>query len=174
MKAIIFAFFFVFALTTFVPDGEPRDIKDVLEMIRGILESWEINKEEVEKLLICVQDLEDIQVQVEIILEEIKKLSLKDIIKLAEAIARIVSAIQQLFKDMEPCIDAAGELFKILGKFVHLSFWELVQKILVNIFNNPRLIMENLEKMMDAYEKLEYRDTGYYLGEVIELLLLKD
>ena len=149
-------------------------IDDLLETLRGIFEAWEVNKEEVHKLLLCVSGLKDIELQIAKIMEEIKKIDLKDIVKLVEAIVRLFGAVQQLFKDITPCIDSKGEIIIIVKKLIKLTPIEMLLKIFHNIMNEGKKIYNDIISMIDAFKTKNYYKFGYYMGDILELLFLKD
>eukprot|EP00829_Urostomides_striatus_P013794 TRINITY_DN38_c0_g1_i1.p1 TRINITY_DN38_c0_g1~~TRINITY_DN38_c0_g1_i1.p1 ORF type:complete len:226 (-),score=86.29 TRINITY_DN38_c0_g1_i1:19-696(-) len=174
MKALFLVVLLGLSLASTSPEVPQMNLEEFIETLRGVFEAWEVNKEEVEKLLLCVHDLGDIKHQIEIIMEEIKKISMKDIIKLVEVIVKLFVAVQQIFKDIEPCIDAAGELKKLLEKIIHLTPVELFMKLFHNIMENGKQIYNDIIAMINAYYDGNYYDFGYYLGDVLEILFLKD
>lgn len=130
--------------------------------------------EEVEKLLLCVADLKDIEFQIEQILEELKKLDLKDILKLVEIITRIIGEVQQVFKDIEPCLDSTGEIKKLINKFINLTPIEMLNRIIKHIMYSGKEIYDAIMKIIQGYKDKSYYVIGYNIGEIIELLFFKD
>jgi len=152
----------------------PGPMDNLIETLRGVFESWEVNKEEVEKLLLCVADLKDIEFQIEQILEELKKLDLKDILKLVEIITRIIGEVQQVFKDIEPCLDSTGEIKKLINKFINLTPIEMLNRIIKHIMYSGKEIYDAIMKIIQGYKDKSYYVIGYNIGEIIELLFFKD
>ncbi len=157
--------------TADVPDQFGMD--DVVETLRGIFESWEVNKEEVTKLLECVRSLKDLEKQIGIIMEEIKQIDLKDLAKLVEMVVKLFGAFQQLFKDILPCIDAKGEIIKLVNKFIHLTPIEMLKKLAMNLLDNGRRLLNDILAGISAFQRKDFYQFGYQIGEVIELLFLR-
>ena len=177
MKAILFGLLLVLAISRAepTPESEPAfTIDDLVELLRGVFESWEVNKEEVEKLLLCVGDLKDIEVEVAKILEELKHIDVKDIVKLIEAIVRLFVCVQQIFKDIEPCIDSAGEIAKIVAKITKLTPMELLLKLFHNIMENGKKIYNDVIALIDAIKVKDFYKVGYYVGDILWTLFLEE
>ncbi len=178
MKAIFLGLLVLLALTQVKAEEQFRQegnftIEDLIETLRGVLESWEVGKEEVSKLLLCVGGLKDIESQVYKIMEEIKKINVGNIMKLVEAVVRLFGTFQQIFKDIEPCIDSEGEVRKLTDKFINVTSVEFLTKVLLNIMDNARRIYNDILGMIAAFRKEDYYTFGYDVGDIIEALFFK-
>ena len=143
------------------------------EILRGIFESWDIEHEEVKELIICVHSIEDIEVQVVEIIHEIKQINIRNLSKLAEIMVKLFGALQNVFKDLQPCIDSEGDIKKLLEKFIHLSHIEMLKRLLHNLLDNGHRVLDYLADAVDMIKAAEYYKFGFDVGEVIELLFLK-
>lgn len=131
-------------------------IDDLLEILRGVFTSWEVSKEEVEELLLCVADLKDIEHQIAAVIEELKHIDFHDIAKLVELVVKLFGALQQVFKDIEPCIDSAGEIRKLLNRFIHLTPMEMLKRLAVNLLDNGRKIYNAIVKAITAVKTKDH------------------
>ena len=177
MRTFVFALIFLLAAAHYpAPKQEPAPefiIDDLLEALRGIFESWEISKEEVDKLLLCVGGMKDIEHQIAKIMEEIRQIDIKNIVKLVEAMVRLFGAVQQVFKDIEPCVDSAGEVKKLLDKFIHLTPMQMLTKLMLNLMDNGRKIYNDIIDLIASFREAKYYKFGYDIGDIIEALFFK-
>ncbi len=148
-------------------------IDDLLETLRGVLVAWEVDHEEVNKLLLCVGGMRDIEKQIVVVMEEIKNIDLKDLVKVVQAIVKIFGAFQQLFKDIEPCIDSGSEIRNLLDKFIHLTPAEMLKKVAMNLLDNGRKVYNDIVAAIGAFGKRDYYGFGYTIGDLIELLFFR-
>ena len=175
MKVILVGLLLVLSLVHAEPVPTPAfTLDDLIDILRGIFEAWEINKEEVDKLLICVNDIKDIELEVAKILEELKHIDVKDIVKLIEALVRLFVAVQQIFKDIEPCIDSTGEIVKLVAKLIKLTPMELLMKLFKNIMENGQKIYKDVIAFIEAIKTKNYHDAGFTIGDILWTLFLKE
>ena len=164
MKAILLGLLIVLSVNV----AKAYTFDDFVETLRGIFESWEVNKEEVNKLIICVNDLKDIEFQIEEIMKEFKEINFKDISKIITLIAKLFGHFQQIFKDIRPCIDSNGEIKKLFDKFIHLTPIQILLKLFENIMKNGQKIYNAIMALVKAYQEKDYYNFGFNVGEVIE------
>lgn len=175
MKAIFCVLLLVLALTS--AEGLRADkfsMDNLIEMLRGIFESWDVNKEEVDRLLLCVSDMKDIEHQVEKVMEDLKKLDLHDLAKLVETVSRLFGEVQSIFKDILPCVDSASEIKKLLDKIIHLKPSDFFTRLFHNLLNNGRQIYNGIIALIKAFSAADYYTFGYNIGDILELLFLKN
>ena len=178
MKAFIFA---ILLTLSFCYEEEVQttpevkmDFDDLLDVLRGIFESWEVNKEEVEKLLLCVSDMKDIEHEIEIIMEELKKIDIFDILKLVEIIGKLFAAFQRIFKFIQPCLDSVEEIKKLVEKVFRYDLFEFVKRLFMHLKNDGKILYEHVKSMLKYFKEGDYNKFGYHFGEILEILFLKD
>ena len=169
MKAILLGLLIVLSVNT----AKAFVFDDLVETLRGIFESWEVNKEEVNKLIICIGDLKDIEFQIDEIMKEFKEIDFKDISKLITLIAKLFGHLQQIFKDITPCLDTKGEIKKLLDKIIHLTPIQILLKLFENVMKNGQKIYNEIMALVKAYNEKNYYSFGYNIGEILEDLFLR-
>jgi len=175
MKAIVLCLLIVCAVTADAKLNSPQmTFDDLLLFLKGLFSAWEVRKEEVHKLVECVRDLGEIEHEIDVIMEELKKIDIKNIRKLAEIIARLFEAIQKIFKDIKPCIDATEDIKKLVEKIMKYTVYEMIIKIITHIMHDSKEIYDDIILAIDYYNKGDYEKFGYYVGEILEILFLKD
>eukprot|EP00831_Metopus_contortus_P046057 TRINITY_DN3695_c0_g1_i1.p1 TRINITY_DN3695_c0_g1~~TRINITY_DN3695_c0_g1_i1.p1 ORF type:complete len:228 (-),score=38.64 TRINITY_DN3695_c0_g1_i1:111-794(-) len=149
-------------------------IDSLIDFMRGMVEAWEVSKEEVEHLLECIKDLADIKEKVEKIGEIIDNLDFHDWVKLAGQIKNLFVCIQEIFRDTEPCIDSASEIMKLLKKIIPSNPVDFLIKLIYHLMNHGKEIIKDIEQFKKAHEKADFHMMGYYVGEIIEHLLFEE
>ena len=172
MKAIIFAILALAAVA--VCDKAPMFVvDDMIETLRGIFESWDIEHEEVNELLTCVKTMKNVEAHLAEAIKEIKQIDIRNLSKLVEVITKLFVALQNAFKEMHPCIEVDGDVRKLLDKFIHLGFFQILKKITLNLLDNGRLVLNYLVSAVHMVHAGDYFRFGFDIGEVIELLFFR-
>ena len=180
MKAILLISFLIVFSSAMKPVRVLDELKayftiidNILETIRGTLNAFNDGKEDVQKLLLCVNGFHDMETKVDDIIEVIKHLQFTDISKLIESIMQIFNDVKLIIKDFDPCFDSGKEIIVIIKKLFQSGLMESVLKVFKNLTHNGPRIYDDVMTLIDVFVKHLYYDIGYKSGDLFWVLMLK-
>ena len=137
---------------------------DVGAFLKGFLEG--INeKGDVEHLLKCVKDLENIIVKIMQAVEYIKK---GDFINLIKGITMLLEAVGELLNNIKPCADGFEQIKKLINAISHVNIKDLIFKIL----KDPGPYIAAVSAAIEAFKANDFHKAGYFIGQVLYNLFL--
>jgi len=177
MKAIFAALLILAAFSqalTFTEDEVAQlDVNDIKEFLRGIFDAWKSNQEEVEELLKCLEKFTDIETEIGVIIQKLKKIDPRDIRKVIAVVVEIIECTQKIFGDVKFCFRSGSEIWKIVSRLLKMSPIEIFIKIMGNIHVNGEILWNDIVEIIHAIKEGNCYKLGHCLGELMELMIFK-
>lgn len=137
---------------------------DPVAFIKGFLEG--INeKGDINELLKCVKNIEQIVTKIIEAIELIKKM---DFINLVKGITMLIESITELLSVLKPCSSGFEQIKKLIEAVGKIDVVKLVFKIL----HDPGPFVQDIIGAIDAFKNGNYQNAGKYLGDFLYRLFL--
>jgi hypothetical protein len=158
---------FIFVCLLAVALSMPSDIDEApfADFIKGFLEG--INeKGDIEALMKCVKEGEDIMKK---IIEALKLIKTLDPLKVLKGVKELVDAIKHLMNILQPCMEGFEQLKKLMNAISHVSIPKIVKKII----SHPGEFIKHITQCIEGFTKKDYHLFGKALGQLCAMLFLQ-
>jgi uncharacterized protein YjgD (DUF1641 family) len=145
-------------LTTEVDQANPIDF------LKGLFDGLQI-KEDVEKFLKCIKDLNPIFQKIKEALEILKHININDIQK---GLKQLFEALKQLFEMIKPCAQVGSIIHKLISLISSCN----ILKIALAIITHPVAFVSDVVKAIESFAKGDLYNAGKAVGDILRIIFL--
>lgn len=162
-----------------ITNGTPNDTKqDILDLITGMLEGFQIAGAEIDTLIHCLNQIPDFVEEGEaiihefsIIIENIKHFDWKHIPEIVEAVQQIMKMVQSLFYDMQECTEAGSEIKHIIDVFLEMTGVEFIQRVKDNMLKYGGRLFTDIYDAFTAFKAGNYHKFGKEIADFLYVIV---
>eukprot|EP00826_Nyctotherus_ovalis_P034515 TRINITY_DN2884_c0_g1_i12.p1 TRINITY_DN2884_c0_g1~~TRINITY_DN2884_c0_g1_i12.p1 ORF type:complete len:202 (-),score=33.74 TRINITY_DN2884_c0_g1_i12:128-733(-) len=150
-----------------------RPEHDPAEFIKGLVESWRANGENVEKMLLCSSNVFHIEEYIRIIQKALKDLGSGDITVVIRSLKIVLENVEEIIDSLIPCVESMAEFKVMLDRVTHLEPIEFLWRCFNNLMNNTETIQKDVQNIIDGCKKGDSYKVGYNYGEIVHIIVFK-
>ena len=159
-----------------IPDSAPQEAEeslgdwkdDLIDFLKGFLNGLKDDgAQDWGKIAECVNNLGPTWKNLEELFEELKKFSIKDITKIVAWFEKALPLIQEIIKEVKPCLSMVGNIENIISIIEDMNIASLAWKIGKALLFHGGHIWNDITAMMGE----NWYDRGHGFGDIIYILL---
>ncbi len=154
---------FIFLLQT----DTVTDVNSFIEFIHGFLEGLNV-KGDIKKVLECVNSGSNVIDKILAAFEYLKNLDIEHIGDIIKGVSMLVDAVKEIVAILTPCANSVEDLEKILETLSNLD----VQRLIWKVIQNAGEFIADVQAVIAAFNKAEFRSAGTHTGSLLYKLLL--
>ncbi len=137
---------------------------NAVEFLKGFLEGIGQGGD-INKLLQCLKDLEDVFKKLKEALEHLKKMKLPDII---QGLTILFEAVREFMSMLKPCSEGFDVIKKLIAAIAHPD----IRKIAMHILMHPTQFLHDITGAIGCFGKGDYHCAGKDIGDLLKLMFL--
>ena len=136
----------------------------VVKFLTGFLEGLN-EKGDVNKLLHCIKDIDQIIAN---IIKAIELIATKKLDKIIEGVTLLIETIKTLLNKIKPCAEGFTQIKKLIEAFKKID----IVKIALKILSNPGTFLQDIKMAINGFKTKDYRTAGKGIGNLLFKLFL--
>lgn len=147
--------------------NDEMNLEEYIKLLKGLLTGMNV-KNDVEKILKCVEKVPSVIALISKALEDLKHIDMSHLKEMVEGLIKVFQAIKGALLELGVCASGYADIKAIIEKLSHIELADVIQRVALNIMK----IISELINAKAAAETKNYEKLGTHIGSIIYIVLL--